>query len=282
MIPKRIHFYWGNDKMSFLRYMTLKSFRYFNPDWEINLITNDKSSENFMKWTTLEKQDKVGYKGIDYFSKIQDLNVNIIPLDYDLFVNEIDPQMSDVHISDFLGWWLMWKEGGFIADMDILFTKPLDNLLVSLNPATNMAMVMFSRFDNYMPVSFMAGDGNDNAFYRDTFLRAKDNYDPTVYQSAGSNCIPFKSSEEIKEVYPDLTYTKLIDSVVFPFHEQLDGNWAKFCFIGNRIKFLNPAHVGIHWYAGTPISQEWNNMITEETYMNYQNTICHIIKNDIR
>ena len=36
-IPKKAHFYWGGERLSFLRWMTLKSFRIFNPDWEIIL-----------------------------------------------------------------------------------------------------------------------------------------------------------------------------------------------------------------------------------------------------
>jgi hypothetical protein len=279
MIPKKIHFYWGNDKISFLRYMTLKSFRYFNPEWEINLVINDKASKDYMKWTTLESQDKIGYIGGDYFEKIHDLRVNIKPLDYNLFINDIDPEMSDVHISDFLGWWLLWKEGGIVADMDILFTKQVSQLIATLNrQKCNSAMAMFSKFENYMPVSFMVGDGKDNQFYKDIFSRAKNNYNPAIYQSAGSNSVPFKSLDNIHQTYRQLVFMPLSEYIVFPFHNQLDACWSEWCFTGNYVDNMEGNHIGIHWYAGTPLSQIWNNKINENNYAQYNNTICNLIK----
>jgi hypothetical protein len=36
-IEKTLHTYWGGDSMSYLRYLTLASFRKLNPDWKIFL-----------------------------------------------------------------------------------------------------------------------------------------------------------------------------------------------------------------------------------------------------
>ena len=37
MIPKIFHSYWDGSPLSFLQYLTVKTFQDLNPDWEINL-----------------------------------------------------------------------------------------------------------------------------------------------------------------------------------------------------------------------------------------------------
>ena len=44
-IPKRIFFYWGGSDMSWMRYMTLYSFRKMNPDWEVILYVSDNNQK---------------------------------------------------------------------------------------------------------------------------------------------------------------------------------------------------------------------------------------------
>ena len=45
MIPKIAHFYWGNEILPFLRYITIYSFSILNPDWEIKLYLPTKISK---------------------------------------------------------------------------------------------------------------------------------------------------------------------------------------------------------------------------------------------
>lgn len=190
MIPKNIYFYWGNESMSFLRYMTLYSFRYHNPDWNITLIRNNKSTKENMKWDTLEIQDKMNYEGMNYSDRVKDLNVNIIDLDYSHYVQNIDPNMSDVHISDFTGWYMLWKKGGIISDMDVFYTKPLN-----IDLTADICLSIFPNYEDYVPVTFMASSGN--RFFEDCFNSAKENYEPTEYQSAGTKNIKYHTELDI-------------------------------------------------------------------------------------
>ena len=103
-MKKDIYFYWGNETMSYMRYMTLYSFCLFNQDWKVYLIKNSLSTKRIMH--TAEKQDKTEYKGKDYFGYLNDLNINVVNFELtmiDLDDNIVD-NMSDVHIKDILNW----------------------------------------------------------------------------------------------------------------------------------------------------------------------------------
>jgi len=75
-MKKDIYFYWGNETMSYMRYMTLYSFCGFNPDWKVYLIKNNTPTNRVMQ--TAEKQDKTEYKGKDYSDRLKDLNIDIL------------------------------------------------------------------------------------------------------------------------------------------------------------------------------------------------------------
>ena len=36
--------------------------------------------------------------------------------------------------------------------------------------------------------------------------------------------------------------------------------------------------IGVHWYAGHPLSQKWNKLLTPDNYINYYNTLTSALK----
>ena len=74
MIPKRIFFYWSGHNLSWMRYMTLFSFRKLNPDWDIILYLSDNTNTT-KTWKGVEEQDFSNYKGHNYFNKLEELNI---------------------------------------------------------------------------------------------------------------------------------------------------------------------------------------------------------------
>lgn len=40
---------------------------------------------------------------------------------------------------------------------------------------------------------------------------------------------------------------------------------------------MNIDSIGMHWYGGTPLSQEWNKKINHENFASFNNTICKLI-----
>lgn len=120
-IPKTAYFYWANDVMPWIRYLTLETFRFHNPDWKIVIYTNQQVNVN----ETVE----------NYWSAVQKLtNVQIevpIPIE-EIFQIDIshtpDDHFRNVYRSDFLRWYLLHEVGGLWSDMDILYVKPIEDM----------------------------------------------------------------------------------------------------------------------------------------------------------
>ena len=53
-IPKLAHFYWGNDTLSFLRYLSIYTFSKFNPDWRIQFYYPAQKYHGARTWGTPE------------------------------------------------------------------------------------------------------------------------------------------------------------------------------------------------------------------------------------
>jgi hypothetical protein len=47
---------------------------------------------------------------------------------------------------------------------------------------------------------------------------------------------------------------------------------------GNHLYEIRPICIGWHYYGGCPTAGKFQNIITEKTYMNYNNIICHILR----
>ena len=272
---KNIYFYWGNSTMSCMRYMTLYSFCKLNPDWNVHLIVNN--SEQLLV-DTVEKQDKTEFKGEDYYYLVKSLNINTIDFENKMINldNSVVDKMSDVHIKDILNWKILSEWGGAVADMDILFTKPMDALI---NDDTDIGLICFSNYPkpNYIPVSFMYSSGN-NDFFKKTYNRALSNYNPVVYESCGTLCIEEKNLTEIIKNYPNSVVQRLPDASVFPFVNYEWNEGISKLYQGDFRDHIHPDTVGIHWYAGTPQSQKYNNILNTQTVYEINNTISNSIK----
>jgi len=121
-IPQHAHFYWATSMLPWIRYMSLQTFRYHNPNWKITLwkppaltvvSDYDKSIKNW--WS------EVGKLNIE----IADLDIpKLVGIDYSYHPNKL---MRDVHYSDFAYMYLLHHHGGVWANMDILFFKSMEN-----------------------------------------------------------------------------------------------------------------------------------------------------------
>jgi hypothetical protein len=246
--PKRAFFYWGNETMSFMRYMTLASFRALNPDWEIVLIKHDGGRP---RWESPEQIDKYTYEGRDYSGLMDSLHVTVEQFDAS-WVHGIDDEMTDVHCKDLAMWYLLATRGGVVADMDILFIKPMHTLDLDCD----IGMVSFSGYPKpgYIPVTFMMG--SPNRFFRDTHRAALCNYDPAVYECCGNHAMEHAALDQIMTRYPELIVKRLPQHCVFPF---LEVEWGTACAYGvaeDRRDAIPPDCIGVHWYAGNPVVNE--------------------------
>ncbi len=281
-IPKQIFFFWGNEKMSWMRFMTLKSFRMMNPDWKMILYVSPSAVTN-KQWKDEIHQDFFIYNGINYSEQIDELNIEIRK--WDISDNTIIPNknienISPSHKSNFFKWCTLYEEGGIYSDLDIIYFKPIDdfyNHLINNNFDTAICET------SYLSIGFLAS-AKHNTFYKDIFIGGFNSYTPNIYESAGIkniyklyNATIFKDNiiDMAKKKYPELNIYNIPFDIVYP----LGCDKIEYAF-SNDIKIIDlPSDtIGYHWYAGHPIAQKYNLLLDENNYKEHNILFTNIAK----
>ena len=224
-IPKKMHFYWGMQELSYLQYLTVVSFHRTNPDWEI-ILHYPKFPSAEITWNSVEH--KAGLVGVRNFTKelfalpyltlrevdFADLKCEFGPTGHSKVApcrfNRKHPQeecpllnltdnSSEVHKSDYLRLDILSTEGGFWSDMDILFSSPLESFFLSSNPEQDTVLCRENDLPLRMPddadaegenypivyIGFM-GASENNSNFQLLKSSAHNFFNPDVYQSIGS------------------------------------------------------------------------------------------------
>ena len=298
-IPKLMTFFWAGDKLSWMRYMTVYSFRKLNPDWKIRII----SSTNIFKdkpWDCHNVQDFMWYKGENYFPLLDSLDVEIIKWELDDPFKSNGSKKTDLsppHKCDFLEWKTLTCDGGFFSDFDILYVKPIDNLYNTLSELRIDTGLCYSTLPNmqfkFFSIGFMCS-ASGNQFYSDLYQWTFKSYDPKQYQSTGvfsmysmlTNGLvktnnPLFSSylssvdllNTIHKKYPSLKVYNFDFNVVYPW------NWLQLndIFIKDNSDYIAEETIGIHWYGGAELSQSFNHVTNHTNYKNMKNTFCESV-----
>lgn len=258
MIPKRIFFCWGwGDKLSWMRYMTLKSFRVLNPDWEILLFVIDHRATT-KTWESLEEQDFFTYEGEDYFDRIYDLGITVVPWVGPIL--RVGGPAGPQHLSNFLKWWELWSGGGIYSDMDILWTQPVENFYNTVKEYNTVICR-----DKWWSIGLL-GSTQHNAFFFDLHQNAVQYFSLQLYQCAGVKTLSrlgIKTERDIEERYPG--------NKVYNFGMNLVYRWDynALAQIYETIVPVPDSTIGIHWYAGHPLSQAMNNKLCEGNYKEF-------------
>lgn len=267
---KTISFFWGNEKMSFLRYMTLWSFRKLNPDWEMRLYIC-KQQRTTKYWTEHNEQDFFTYKGKDYTSVLS-LIPNLQVLNWEIKEKKLY-NLGPSHKSNFFKWELMCNESGVYADMDIVFVKPIDDWF---NYVCDSDVGI--GYSTYFSIGLLSSSGNNNNFYRTVYDNAVKHTNQQSYQSAGVDAIYRLLGHQpghwnrIIQQFPSVNFTKY-DMDYVAYYDSMQVNDI---VVNKHTNF--PANTfGIHWYAGHPDAQRLNNLLTDCNYKDYHNTLTHFI-----
>jgi len=277
-IPKIANFYWGSNKMSFMRYMTIKSFKTHNPDWSVHLYLPKVLSES-RTWgedDNHHRYDRTDYTGeLDYFDKLlEEVSVKTIYVDFSN--SPLTNEASEVHKSDYLRWNILNKNGGLWCDMDIIFFKSLNNANFNIKNHSNVDTIMcYDPRHNSMPsIGFMMAEKN-NILFKTYAKLSMNNFDPSKYQSIGSDMIInlYPTYELLASAFNNQIHNLDVDSVYYYDFKNLNNIYEI-----NAFKELKEKGIGIHWYGGHPTSQKYNNLITHENYQDYDNTLCSAIK----
>lgn len=269
VIPRCMHFFWAGSSMSWLRYMTVCSFRRLNPTWRI-IVHRMKTGLASKGWSSSEALDSDIYGGPNYLEGLHGLGV----IFQDWSPTDNAP-MAPSHASDLFQWKTLAMEGGFYADMDILWVRPIPYDDLSKQEA------VFCLSDGFMAIGFLACSPGNPIFQRIS-VTAIENYTAQKYQSTGAEAIyrmagvwPSWGSfnrpgdlaiKWIREQYPAMALTVLPQETIYPF------NYKSTAMIFERVSPLPPRCFGIHWFGGNQLSQRWNCELTGDNFSRYRNT----------
>jgi len=246
-IPKILHVYWGGGVLYYLRFMTVKTFMKYNPDWEIRFYY-PKFPTKQITWGSEEQKFLVD--GKDFIKELMDLPITKIEVDFTEY--DMSNDMSEVHKSDFIRLELLSTVGGLWSDMDIFYIKPM-NLFYANDPEYKDIETFYCDHNYGHSIGFLMGCEN-NKFFGELRDLSKIRYTKHHYQSIGSSIYNelFRTQKDINKYTPsfnmsmDVVYSH--DATYFP--EILSQDKTNF----------TSTSLGLHWFAGSPL---WKDFIKE-------------------
>jgi hypothetical protein len=245
-IPKILHLYWGGGVMYYLRYMTIKTFMKYNPDWEI-MLWYPKVPYDKYTWHSGEQSTDLQCK--NFIDELMGLPIHKNAVDFTRF--GFNNEMSEVHKSDFIRLHLLSTLGGVYSDMDIFYFKPMNELYLNVPENQNIETVYCNHIYGHS-IGFLMGS-KDNIFFRRLMIHSKRNFTPYLYQAMGSltyNSV-FPTEESVAQITPAINMSM---DVVYA-HNAGD---IPDIINGNNPKFTDKS-IGLHWYAGSPLWKDFIN-----------------------
>ena len=256
-----MHCYWGGSKLSYLRYLTIESFRILNPEWQI-IFYKPTVSQPLFFWKSEEQLYGDNY--VDCSNRIKDLGITIKKIDFDGigFFNNA----SEVHKSDFLRWKLLYEVGGVWTDMDILFIKPMDEIYFNKPHLEKIDTVVC--VNTAHSIGFLMSSKN-NEYFKILYQESKKEYRKEGYQSIGSLLC--------NKLFP--TFESIVSKNINPYNLSMDVVYASDWNHVDEIfgaKYSNKITnntIGIHWYGGSKIAGDYLNDNNGGLYCHGNSTI---------
>lgn len=274
-IPKIAHFYWGNDQLSFLRYLSVYSFAKFNPDWIINLYYPKIRYQGEKTWYTKEHSRK--YTGVNYIDRLFEMDIAKIEVDFNSY--GVDNEMPETFKADLLRWRLLATVGGLWSDCDIIYFRPMERIYLNDVDHSRLDTTVCLHGEgaavDYHSIGFLLSSPN-NPFFRFIADQCPETLNKGVYQSIGSAILNrhFPNLDMIKANFSGLNLANIASDVVYPI------NYARVPDIFHTASpdCLTERSIGLHWFGGHSEAGMFENLIDEETQIGYDNLIARIIR----
>jgi mannosyltransferase OCH1-like enzyme len=244
-VPKVLHVYWGGGILPYMRYLTVKSFMEYNPEWEI-ILWQPQYPFARRTWTSWEQN----YDNIcdDYYQKLLDLPISKRYIDYEFF--GFSNSMSEVHKSDFIRLYLLARYGGVWSDMDIIYFKSIENLFANSQKNENKDTFVCISHYGHSAGFMMSAPGSK--YFKRLEQMTKTEFDPAGYQSIGPTMFTkyFPTIQSINKLSPavNIGMDAVYSHDAMKIESIIDGTKASF----------TKYSIGLHWYAGHP---QWGEFI---------------------
>jgi len=258
-IPKIFHVYWGGGIMPYIRFLTVKSFMKYNPDWEI-IFWHPKYVTPHITWLTGELCYPVDCD--DYTSEMLKLPIKTIAVDFnDIGFNNM---ATEVHKSDFLRLHLLTTLGGVWSDMDILYFRSINILSINVKENKDIETVVCISDYGHSTGFLMSKPGS--VFFQLLLNIIKNRPIPQEYQAIGPTLYNgyFRDINLIKQLSPTIN---LGMDVVYSHDAGLIPD-----FLSDIPPKFSDETIGAHWYAGHPQWEEFFK-VTNGGLINLPNSI---------
>lgn len=269
-IPKIIYFYWDKSILSYLRFLTVKTFSKLNPDWKLKFYYPKDGYTGGKQWNHQE----VDVKGKNYFDELTKIpKLELIEVDFE---KEGVGNVPEVFRSDLLRLNLLATYGGLWSDLDILYFRPMtDSWFNNENYKDYNTLISFHPTRHHYSIGFL-GSAPNNPFYAHLYTKGLERIvEKADYQYLGIQLWHnyFNTPNEIIQTYPEC---KIID-IQMDLTYSFDSTQIGIIYNGQE-DIYNPKTIAFHWYAGHPISPSWQNKLTEENWKNYDTTITKVMR----
>uniref|UniRef100_A0A6G6ACX1 Glycosyltransferase GTa type n=1 Tax=Borely moumouvirus TaxID=2712067 RepID=A0A6G6ACX1_9VIRU len=252
-VPKIFNCFIPQKIISYLKYLTIRSFIYYNPDWIINIYTPD-----------VLLSDNNNYVGKNYWSNLTRLNnINITSVNLQEIGLTNDTPLNV--LEDYIKFHILSTTGGLWSDMDVIY----------LNSVLNTIFVQNPNFDTFI--------GNSNNEFSTKLLISKPNnlLFANMKQLVKNNYNSNNKSYDIINVYKLLDNPQEINRQ-FPNINLLTSqnlfvplNYNEIYDSVNTNKNITNGTLLLKWYQNNKLSIELENNINQSTN---NNIIVNLIK----
>ena len=261
-IPKIAFTFWYGEEFTYLHYLSIETFCFYNKDYEY-IIYTIKDCVKDHKWIDGELGLKITCE--NYFNKI-----NILQQIYNIKIIYLDDNYSYKNycaniISDFIRWTKLYEHGGIWTDLDILYLKPIEYIFTNIQKKCDFDNLEFiiSEYKNvngiegwteWFPAGVILASKNNKICENFTKLMY-DAYDPKVYNSVGPNLVKenFKNFDYYFNNYENVGLFQ--PELIYPYVWYQTDDYFK------NYNIVKKETVGLHWYNGHPNSRSYLNNI---------------------
>jgi hypothetical protein len=242
MINLNFGLWWSGSKLSYLRYLTFKSLRYFHPHSRIQLYTSKKYKNDGHIDVRQEFNSHVSIDK-DYIGELANLNIEIITTD------KFD-QYYPNHQSDYFRWWYLNEFGGFYLDTDQIILRPFVKLPLKKYNFIYSSYKVDSPFvfnGKFSPVGVL-GSIRGSVFCKYMSSEMKKYYDASNYNSIGPLMF--------QDILSKIKIQKSFNAPSNYFYPAPICNYINKFYKG-KIKMPKESFA-LHWFGGYENSQKFN------------------------